>query len=215
MRPTKVALVSFFVLCICSLCACAHTTTNPTSRLPEEPRAMTTPETSMVNPTLSAVEIAEKFLKLLEGLQSRKDLTVERIREVTGVSLRKVSFPSENLESFIYGQAVGSGWGYSLELIPESPSLKQGISLSFISEGDDYSSLESNCVDFENYKNWLINAGFIDSPVYGEVGQLQSWRLSKFAKDGSGNDIIISMVPQNEIPGSPGRLCVKSVGTLN
>ncbi|MEC3887491.1 hypothetical protein [Xanthomonas campestris] len=215
MRPTSAALLSLFVFCGSALCACAHTPANPTLPLPKEPRAMTTPEAPMGNPTLSAVEIGERFLKLLEELQSRKDLTIERIREVTGVSLRRVSFPSENIESYIHGQALGNGWSYSLELIPESRSLKQGISLSFINESDEYSSLEGNCIDFEKYKNSLINAGFTDSPAYGEIGQLQSWRLTKFAQDGSGDDMVISIVPQNETPGSPGRLCVKSVGTLN
>ncbi|MCS3748293.1 hypothetical protein FHY18_003926 [Xanthomonas arboricola] len=176
---------------------------------------MTTPETSTINPTLSAVEIGESFLRLLQGLESRRDLTVERVREVTGISLRKVSFPSEDIETYIHGQALGNGWSYALELIPESRSLKQGIGLSFINEENEYSSLEGNCIDFEKYKNSLIKAGFVDSPVYGEIGQLQSWRLSKFAKDGSDTDIVMSIVQQNETPGSPGRLCIKSIGTLN
>ncbi|SON98161.1 Putative secreted protein (fragment) [Xanthomonas citri pv. fuscans] len=57
--------------------------------------------------------------------------------------------------------------------------------------------------------------GFFDSPVHGEIGRLRSWRFAKLANDGSGNDIVISLVPQNEVPGSPGRLCVRSIGTLN
>ncbi|CAD0298574.1 hypothetical protein [Xanthomonas hortorum] len=176
---------------------------------------MTTSETDMVNPTLGADEIGKRFLKLLEGLESRKDLTVDRVREVTGISLKRVTFPSENLESYIHGQALSNGWNYSLELTPESRSLKQGISLSFINNNDEYSNLEGNCIDFEKYKSSLVQMGFVDSPVYGEIGQLQSWRLAKYAKDGSGKDIVISIVPQNEAPGSPGRLCVKSIGTLN
>lgn len=176
---------------------------------------MTTPDTSMVNPTLSAVEIGERFLKLLGGLDSRKDLTVDRVREVTGISLKKVSFPSEALESYIHGQALSNGWSYLLELTPESRVLKQGIGLSFVNEDEGSSSLQDNCVDFEEYKSSLIELGFVDSPVHGEIGQLQSWRFANFAKDGSGNDIVISLVPQNEVPVSPGRLCVKSIGTLN
>lgn len=148
-------------------------------------------------------------------MESTRDLTVERVRDVTGISLKKVSFPSESIESYIHGQDLGNGWSYSLELIPESRSLKQGISLSFINEKAEYSSLECNCVNFEKYKDSLVNSGFADSPVYGEIGQLQSWRLSKFAKDGSDTDIVMSIVIQNETPGSPGRLCVKSIGTLN
>ncbi|WP_228737383.1 hypothetical protein [Xanthomonas euvesicatoria] len=127
MRPTKVAMFSVAILCVTSLCACAHTLVKPTSPLPKKPRAMTTPDTSMVNPTLSAVEIGERFLKLLGGLDSRKDLTVDRVREVTGISLKKVSFPSEALESYIHGQALSNGWSYLLELTPESRALKQAL----------------------------------------------------------------------------------------
>ncbi|WP_372392449.1 hypothetical protein ACCQ05_21380 [Xanthomonas sp. NCPPB 3582] len=169
----------------------------------------------MVNPTLSALEIGGSFLRLLQGLDSRRDLTVRRVREVTGISLKKASFPSENIESYIHGQTLGNGWSYSLELIPESRSLKQGISLSFINQKNEYSSLEGNCIDFERYKNSLVNSGFFDSPIYDEIGRLRSWRFSKFAKGGSGDDIIISLVPADETPGSPGRICVKSIGTLN
>ncbi|XET90859.1 hypothetical protein KWH09_22825 [Xanthomonas campestris pv. olitorii] len=215
MRLSKVAIFSVGILCITSLCACAHTPGNPISPLPKEPRAMTTPNTSTVNPTLSAVEIGERFLKLLGGLDSRKDLTIDRVREVTGISLKKVSFPSEGLESYIHGQALSNGWSYLLELTPESRALKQGIGLSFVNEDEGSSSLQGNCVDFEKYRDSLIEMGFLDSPVHGEIGQLQSWRFAKLANDGSGNDIVISLVPQNEAPGSPGRLCVKSIGTLN
>ncbi|APP78655.1 hypothetical protein SM19410_22115 [Xanthomonas hortorum pv. gardneri] len=215
MRPTKAAMLLLTSLCGTTLCACAHTTVEPTEPISKEYGAMTTSETDMVNPTLGADEIGKRFLKLLKGLESRKDLTVDRVREVTGISLKRVTFPSENLESYIHGQALSNGWNYSLELTPESRSLKQGISLSFINNNDEFSSLEGNCVDFEKYKSSLVQMGFVDSPVYGEIGQLQSWRFAKYAKDGSGKDIVISIVPQNEAPGSSGRLCVKSIGTLN
>lgn len=117
-------MFSVAILCVTSLCACAHTLGKPTSPLPKKPRAMTTPDTSMVNPTLSAVEIGERFLKLLGGLDSRKDLTVDRVREVTGIYLKKVAFPSEALESYIHGQALSNGWSYLLELTPESRALE-------------------------------------------------------------------------------------------
>ncbi|ASK98576.1 hypothetical protein XcvCFBP7112P_00395 [Xanthomonas citri pv. vignicola] len=99
--------------------------------------------------------------------------------------------------------------------VSSSRALEQGIGLSFVNEDKGSSSLQSNCVDFEEYKSSLIELGFVDSPVHGEIGQPQSWRFAKFARDGSGNDIVISLTPQNEVPGPPGRLCVKSIGTLN
>lgn len=52
---------------------------------------MTTPEPALAadgNPVLSAEEIGKRFLKLLEGLESREDLSPERIRDVMGITLR-------------------------------------------------------------------------------------------------------------------------------
>lgn len=74
-----------------------------------------------------------------------------------------------------------------MELTPESRSLKQGISLSFINNNDEFSSLEGNCVDFEKYKSSLVQMGFVDSPVYGKlvnckVGGLPSTQKTAAAK---------------------------------
>lgn len=48
---------------------------------------MTLPEAVTANKiTLSAEEIGNRFLKLIEGLESRDDLSPERIREVMGIT---------------------------------------------------------------------------------------------------------------------------------
>ncbi len=52
------------------------------------------------NPKLSAEEIGQRFLKLIEGLGSRDDLSLELVREVTGVVLRHIPYPTESFEAY-------------------------------------------------------------------------------------------------------------------
>lgn len=178
---------------------------------------MSTSEAPQTNsPALSAEEIGKRFLKLLKGLKSRDDLSLERVQEVTGVALKRVSYPKENLESYFYSQPLEGGWSYSLDFIPESASLKMGVSLSFEHEKDAFSEMSAVCaLDFDHYDKALKEMGFVVSPAHGEIGQLQSWRYTKFAEGGTGGDIDLSIIPQNLVAGSPGRMCVKSIGTLN
>ncbi|WP_369941350.1 hypothetical protein [Xanthomonas medicagonis] len=203
-------------LCATAVCACAQTPKK--SVMPANGAAHTStseaPQTN--NPALSAEEIGTRFLKLLKGLKSRDDLSLERIQEIIGLTLKHVSYPKEGLESYFYVQPLEGGWSYSLDFMPEYASLKRGISLSFEHEKDEFSEMGAVCaLDFDHYDKALKEMGFVVSPVYGEIGQLQSWRYTKFAEGGTGGDIDLSIIPQNLVAGSPGRMCVKSIGTLN
>jgi len=63
-------------------------------------------------------------------------------------------------------------------------------------------------LDFDYYHDALKAMGFHDNPSYGEIGELLAWEYFK-------TDFVISVVPQNVVAGQAGRLCVKSIGTLN
>lgn len=167
---------------------------------------MTAPATPTDSPTLTAEEIGRRFLKLIEGAESRSDLTPVRIEEVVGISL---TAKPETLGAVFWSEDLGGGWRYALHYIPASPSLLQGVGLFFEHETDGYSDMSPVCeLDFDDYHNALKAMGFRDAPIHGEIGQLQSWRYYK-------NDITISIIPQNVVAGESGRLCVKSIGTLN
>jgi hypothetical protein len=200
-RAPALLLVSSAVI----LSGCAHSNP-PASPLPaQEPAAMTAPATPTDNPTLTAEEIGRRFLKLIEGLESRSDLSLERIAEVTGVKLSLV----EGGGRYAHSEALGDGWYYSLWHVPASPSLKRGVALNFVKAEEPFANMASVCaLDFDYYHAALKAMGYRDTPIHGEIGQLQSWRYYK-------NDITISIIPQNVVAGESGRLCVKSIGTLN
>lgn len=169
---------------------------------------MTLPESTPTtdNPTLSAEEIGKRFLRLIEGLESRSDLSLERIREVTGVTL---TMEPGTLGAGYWSHDLGGGWRYALTYYAKSPSLLEGVGLSFEHRENNFSDMTPVCdLDFEYYHNALKAMGYRGVPIHGEIGQLEFWRYYK-------GDITLSILPQNVVTGEAGRLCVKSIGTLN
>ncbi len=164
------------------------------------------------NPTLTAEEIGKRFLSLIEGLKSREDLNLEKVQDITGLVLAPA------VSGGFYGVEgnLGDGWAFALNFYPTSPHLGSGVELHFDKSGERFGDMTQICsLDFDHYHNALRAMGFIDHPVHGEIGQLQSWRFTKFSKVDGGADITISLIPQNVVPGEAGRLCVKLISTLN
>lgn len=150
---------------------------------------------------LTAEEIGERFLKLIEGLGAREDLSLERVEETTGLSLLQVS----GTNYYGYGQKLTEGWFYAFWFYPEEHGGRRGIRLDFEHQEDRFSNMTAVCgLDFDHYHSVLKVMGYRDVPVYGEIGQLESWRYYK-------DKIMLSVIPQNVTAGGAGRLCVKSI----
>src|SRR3546814_5750286 len=92
---------------------------------------MTVPATPTDSPTLTAEEIGRRFLKLIEGLEARSDLSLDRIKNDTGIALGRFPVPSENLTYYAYSQPLDDGWFFSINYNPASPGLKEGAELIF------------------------------------------------------------------------------------
>ncbi|MFC3716277.1 hypothetical protein ACFONC_08940 [Luteimonas soli] len=166
---------------------------------------MTTPATPTDHPTLTAEEIGRRFLKLIEGLESRSDLSLERAQQETGLTFN----PSSDERLYGYEQALADGWHVAMNYRLVTASTKAGIDLHFWRDDDQDTDMSPVCAfDFDHYNSALKAMGYRDAPIHGEIGQLQSWRYYK-------NDITLSIIPQNAVAGVSGRLCVKSIGTLN
>ncbi|MCC8537052.1 hypothetical protein LN474_08645 [Xanthomonas codiaei] len=164
--------------------------------------------------TLSAQEISNRFLKLIESLDSRDDLSPERIREAMGIPLKA---PEQGKLSVGYWSVdLADGWRYAFTYTPESASLLKGVDLTFQNSVDDFADMSSICaLDFGYYDRKLKAMGFMASPTYGPIGQLEDWRYTKVAKKGPAGNIVISVIPQNLATREETRLCVRSIGTLN
>ena len=169
---------------------------------------MTTPEsaTAADNPKLSAEEVGKRFLKLIEGLESKSSLSLKLVQDAMGMKLSSVPGDPNHLVS---EATVAPGWSYVVGYIEATPSIDKATFLEFRNAEARFSDMTAICsVDFDYYHNALKSMGFRDSPMHGEIGQLESWRYYK-------GDITLSITQQNVVPGKAGRLCVKSISTLN
>ncbi|NCT69563.1 MAG: hypothetical protein GXC75_01335 [Xanthomonadaceae bacterium] len=200
------------------LAGCA---TSPETLPPaREAVVMAAPDSSSVTDSraLSAEEIGRRFLKLIEGLESREDLNLERVQRVLGVPLKRLDGAPEYLYSF--SQPLGDGWYFSVDYISGSPSLLRGVSLEFGRPGERFPEFPAVAcaLDFELYHSALVEMGFNADPYYDyDHGRerLVDWRYTKFKQIDGSVDMTISIVPRNVVDGEAGRVCVKSIGTLN
>lgn len=175
---------------------------------------MTTSESTPTgdSPKLTAEEIGKRFLKLIEGLESREDLSLRQVQDVTGLKLAPAAHGG------FYGAEgdLGDGWKYVLNFYPESRSNATGVQLHFVQQDERFGDMTPVCsLDFDRYHRALKAMGFVDNPTYGEIGQLEDWRYTKFKGSDGSVDFEISIIPHNVVSGEAGRLCVKSIGTLN
>ena len=186
-------------------CATASQASSPENGASAMAAGNATPATKPL--PFSAEEIGKRFLKLIEGLVSRDDLSLERIREVMGVALPPVR-PGD-MATGAWSRELGGGWRYGFRYVAESPSLKEGVGLSFQHDNDEFADMSAVCtLDFDYYHDALVAFGFRPVEIRGEIGELRSWRYYK-------NDIVMAIVPQNVVTGEHGRWCVKSINTLN
>ena len=167
---------------------------------------MTTTSAVGANPTLDAEQIGRRFLKLIEGLKSRSDLSEQRIRQATGIELK----PGES--GPFYSQPLQADWYYILHYVPESASLKRGVGLEFGNRNNRHADMSPICsLSFQDYHDALEAMGFRAAATTGEIGRLIDWRYHR-------DDISLSIVAWPQAisrDGKSQRDCVRSIATLN
>ncbi|MFC4764851.1 hypothetical protein [Dyella koreensis] len=172
----------------------------------QETSVMAPGDHKIVNPALSAEEISKRFLKLLGNIKSRSDLSVETIKESTGLTLE-----IDGKNAGYLSTDFGNGWRYKLVYIGESPAVLRGVGLYLVNREESESMAPVCTFNFDDYHHALKAMGYDDTPIYGEIGQLMDWRYYK-------NDITLSIRLRELTPrGHEGRPqnCVVFIGTLN
>lgn len=173
------------MLLVLSVSACA---TNPPNRA-QEPTTMTTaePPSGTDNPALSAEDVSRRFLKLIESVTSRDDLTRDHVQTMMGLTLK------DSPNGPFHSQPLGGGWLYVVSIGHETaPGTSISLSLEFIRKDDRFADMLSICSpDFKAYHDALKAIGYRDVPQYdqinGEVGRLIG---VSYVRDGLSIDIL-------------------------
>ncbi|MFA0924314.1 hypothetical protein [Xanthomonas fragariae] len=111
---------------------------------------------------------------------------------------------------------VGHNWSYIVGFLEETQSNEKSVYLDFINSAARFADMTQICgLNFDYYHNAFKEMGFVDNPTYGEIGQLEDWRYTKFKKSDGTVDMTFLIIPQNVVAGESGRLCVRSIRMLN
>lgn len=78
--------------------------------------------------TYSPEEIGQRFLKLIGSLESREDLTLERVNEMMGA---RIVLRPEATRGGVASGDLGGGWRYVVSFVENSSSRLSGVDLSF------------------------------------------------------------------------------------
>jgi hypothetical protein len=189
-----------------SLSACAHA---PHST-PVKDSVMTTSDAEpAINPTLTAEEVGRRFLKLLEGVKSRSDLTAEHVQAAMDLVLK------DSPNGPFHTQPLGDGWLYVFSLRMETPPGNSiSLNLEFIDKADRFADMSAICgLTFEDYHNALKAMGYRDIFQYDQIdGQVGRLIGVDYQKDG----FFVSIQPEVKrfSDGKVYPTCVRRIGLL-
>lgn len=117
--------------------------------------------------------VGEAVLKLLAGLKSREELSVERIERDTGWSLHR----SENGARI--GASLGPDWDYSLELFTPVGSQRQQLRFEYRRKREGADAGAVCDPDLERYAAALEPLGYRRSPMKAEHDRPLGWSFQR------------------------------------
>ncbi|MDR1075975.1 MAG: hypothetical protein LBL59_06685 [Xanthomonadaceae bacterium] len=154
--------------------ACAH---QPTASVAKEPPATTEPASlpqgDIVAPRYSAEEISIRILRLIDSVRHTSELTPERVRGMTGVTLNSHSHGGGDMEG-----EIANGWRYGISVSNWSDIGPQ-FAFRFVKREDTAASIESVCgFNLTHYIAYLEGRGFTGELHRGGPGATY-WRFHR------------------------------------
>jgi hypothetical protein len=168
-------------------------------------------------PQFTPQEIGERTLALIDSLKSFDELSLERIREVTGFPMMRVSHPGETLLRYDFQmQLPASDWYYRFGYYEDHITKERGGELSFDNpadtSGNTLTDMAPVCLDYDSYIIALEHIGFQKKySRYHELG----WIISTiYARNNIG--VLITERREADTPeAKKSHACLKSLGISN
>jgi hypothetical protein len=129
---------------------------------------------------VTASEISQKLLTLIEDIKTLQDIAPSNIERVTGL---KITFDPNNSNSYGVGGKINDTWFYNLWSM--SSSLPQGVKphqlmFSFDDDKDGNVDMTDVCeVDFNAYAQKMTNSGYTGKPIYGLRNRIDYWQFTR------------------------------------
>ena len=199
-RKQSLLTVAASALLALAAIQCAHGTQPAVPATQKKPKMTSTlhkipsgAHTLAEYPQFTAQEMGKRTLALIDSLKSFDELSLERIREVTGFPMKHTP-PGETYIFEMY--LPESNWDYWFEYGKDETSGEKSGGLIFANSTDNYTNalmdMSPVCLDYDSYINTLKNMGFKNKySQYHELG----WILATFY---ARNNVAIQVVRRRE-----------------
>lgn len=203
--------LSACLLAVC-LTACAQIPSKAAAVVPSasEPSAMSSSETFKPRlasdyPDVTPEEMGRRFLKLVDGIRSVEELSLEKVIRETGLPLQPV--PNGELHAFVLHQPE-TGWHYGLDYFAGASAAYRTVMLDFANPSNPTADRSPVCsMDLAAYSDALNKMGFTVSGLRDEVGRLTEYHYYRDKLD-----VLVMYEPQARTPESKAsRFCVSRI----
>jgi hypothetical protein len=174
------------------LCACAHPSTTHSQQDPKQGTAMTTstnqPPAGQITihdyPELTPDEVGRRFLKLVDSLGTGRNLTLEHVRAVTMLPIKRDDAVSDsNFDLYHFTSYLpDSGWYFIFNYVEDRSRNVRSASYRFSNINDMSATkmldMAPVCgLDLVFFRSALLKMGFVEGPPHYDMFQEQRGRL--------------------------------------
>lgn len=133
------------------------------------------PQLASDYPEITPEEMGRRFLKLVDGLKTIDDLTLERIIEQTKLPMKYA--PLGKVHSFTIHEPK-SGWYYGVDFYQDPGSGRKTARLVFGNPADKEADMGPVCgMNFAAYASALQGMGFTMADIRDELGRVEEYRF--------------------------------------
>ncbi|MGJ7902117.1 MULTISPECIES: hypothetical protein [unclassified Lysobacter] len=156
-------------------------------------------------PEITPEEMGRRLLKLVDGLKTIEELTLDRVLEQTKLPLRY----APDGRAYVFGLYLpDSGWHYALSYFEDAEAKLKTVRYDFANPANEQADMTPVCgLSFDDYADSLKKIGFTMTTSHDEIGRAIDYSFYR-------PEVQVIVTERRERIASEGALprsCVKSV----
>lgn len=162
-------------LLLCALCAAACASSGESPSTAKENAAMTANSTLAEPAGLTAQDLSERVLKLIQSVQGIGDLAPDKLRETTGLPI-----VVHSANDYGANGPVAGVWYYGLRsMSPDAASVPNRVLFQLSDQSDSDADMSPVCVPIETYEKTLVSAGFSSKKLRNRHDTQDYWEFTR------------------------------------
>ncbi len=160
---------------LCALCAAACASRGASPSTAKENAAMTANSTVAEPAGLTAQDLSERVLALIQNVRGIGDLAPDKLREATGLPI-----VVHSANDYGANGPVAGVWYYGLRsMSPQASDKPNRVLFQLSDQSDSDADMSPVCVPIETYEKALTSAGFSSKKLRNRHDTQDYWEFSR------------------------------------